>query len=94
MAADYKENEVSELDKPIFRGHSRRELERAFDLVKPNGHWKNPIDAKLPRGTTIETLTLVEDSIDFYCGGNVRVWVSPDGSHVVKAPGYYNQIGA
>lgn len=69
----------------------RARLSEVFDLVKPEGNWKMPIHARVPK--TAATEREVSDAVIFYCGG--VPFVVEDGEHwVVTGAGYYEWVGA
>lgn len=75
----------------VFAGFTKNELMDAFDLVKPQGNWKEPIDAIIPE----EKQEIVDSAIGFFTGGGADYCrVTQLGQLRVTAPGYFIMIGA
>ncbi len=74
------------------RAVTRRELSKAFDLVKDSDHWKNPINCVI-KDPGQETLNLIEQSVAFFAGCETQITKS--GKFVaISAAGYFNTLGA
>lgn len=65
-------------------------LHAAFDLVKPSGNWKGPINAVAPANLT-ETIV---EAVAFMGGGEAKVKPVSPGLVRIIAPGYYKASGA
>jgi len=75
----------------VFAGFTKNELMDAFDLVRPKGHWKDPIDAIIPE----DKQEVVDSAISFFTGGGADYCkVTQLGQIRVTAPGYFIMIGA
>jgi hypothetical protein len=70
---------------PTFRGYSHAVLESHFNLIRPELHWKAPIEAQVPPGTD---LNCVEAAIIYFTGSSGE-FVKKGGATVVVAPGYW-----
>lgn len=67
-------------------GFSPAELDEAFDVVKDAAHWKNPIDAIVPRSM----VAVLERAIPYYTGTSAEFFDTEDAEKVqVKADGYF-----
>lgn len=77
-------------DKIVFQGHTHGELTEAFDLVKPTGNWKMPIDATVKDDVDLQ---LLEDAVIYFTGGPIETQRTPKGIRVTSE-GYYHHIGA
>ena len=71
-------------------GYTQQELDAGFELVRPEDHWKAPIDAVIPA----EARDLVERAVPWYSGGHATFRAMPDGRLRVTAPGYWASIGS
>lgn len=76
----------------VFAGYTREQLEAAYALVKPAGHWKNPIDATIEADGDVRAA--VHAAVAFFTGSDTMVEPQPDGRVRFTAPGYYATIGA
>lgn len=74
------------------QGWTHKQLHDAFKFVQPPGNWKYPINKTLYQPTDEEVEMIVE-SIRYIAGGGAIVGRS-DNITLIKAPGYYNTIGA
>lgn len=78
---------------PIY---SREQLAEAFALVQPKKDWKNSISAVIDVGLPGHDVSLVLAAVDYFCGGGGVA--TQEGRSLTKmrirAPGYYNRIGA
>jgi hypothetical protein len=61
-----------------------------FDKIKPQGRWKNPIDAWI----SAEDLDECSEAAVWFTGSDLEVVERKDGKVRVVAPGYYATIGA
>lgn len=67
-------------------GFSPAELDEAFDVVKDAAHWKNPIDAIVPRSM----VAVLQHAIPYYTGTLAEFFDTEDAEKVqVKADGYF-----
>lgn len=80
-------------DSIVIPGRTRGQLKDAFDLVKDRTNWKLPIRARLPAGTDADQLTLIEDAVVFFTGGDITIERDADGV-TVMSEGYYVNIGS
>lgn len=85
MNADY--------DVKCYSGTTRRQSELAagFNLVAPEGNWKNPICTILPTSGTDRGL--IHDAIVHFTG-SIATFEEGPVVVVVTAPGYYAAVGA
>ncbi len=70
-----------------------------FELVKPEGNWKNPISARVPLAKLKEmggTRKDIEDAVIFFAGCLPEIFPDPKDPAflVVEAPGYYMSVGS
>lgn len=78
-------------EKSIGMLYPQAQLEAAFDLVKPAGHWKDRIDATVPHDAVraIGGQVVVEAAIAHFTGTTVDL-VESDGPELrFVAPGYW-----
>lgn len=79
-------------------GMSDDRLAEVFDLVKPDGHWKLPIAARVPVADA--TAEEISTAIDWYAGGGATVEpirstdTGEQTAWWVEAPGYFEMVGA
>ena len=75
--------------------YTREQLEAAFDRVKPEGHWKNPIRRTFDGKLSDEEKAVIRAAIIFYTGSVPKFTEYPkqDLTKVV-ADGYFLAIGA
>jgi hypothetical protein len=73
--------------------YSQQELEDAFKLIRPKGHWKDPIRCVLKKPTE-ETLDRVSRACSHFTGSLAEFETLPNGDVRVTAAGYYLTIGA
>ena len=89
---------IQEWSDNLRNGMSDERLSDVFDLVKPEGNWKLPIEARVPAGAAGSRE--IATAIDYFAGGGatIEAVMNPDTGQVhswlVTAPGYYSQIGA
>jgi hypothetical protein len=69
-------------------------LDAAFAKVRPADHWKNPIRATLPKGTTPEQLDEIREAVIHFTGSVPEFEPLADGRVRVEAAGYFATIGA
>lgn len=62
-----------------------------FDMVKPVGNWKAPINVEVPKGKA--SAEEIRDAVAFYCGGYPVVEDKGE-TLLVTGEGYYGWIGA
>lgn len=79
--------------------YKRKELSDAFDLVRDETNWKNPIKKIVqfeqePGKTLGDFATLVRDSIIFFTGSTPKVSGMGNYRLLFQADGYYLAIGA
>jgi hypothetical protein len=72
---------------------TQEELEEAFNLVKNNKHWKNPIN-KTIKDPGREMQGLIVEAVAHYTGSFPEISTLPGGKINVRAAGYYSTIGA
>jgi hypothetical protein len=72
-----------------FRGYDHSVLEQHFNLVRPELHWKAPIEAVVPPGTDLNCL----ESAIIYFTGSSGEFIKKGDSTVVIAPGYWSTQG-
>ena len=77
-------------DKVVFEGHTHGQLVEAFDLVKPVGNWKMPIDATVKDDVDLQ---LLEDAVIYFTGGPIETQRTSKGIRVTSEV-YYHHIGA
>lgn len=77
-------------DKVVYGGWTRGQLSEAFDLVKPAGNWKMPIDAIVKDDVDLQ---LLNDAVAFFTGGLISTDRTSKGVRV-RSEGYYHHIGA
>lgn len=92
---DYRRGEwtignVDHDDRPVFQGYTRNQMKPAFDMVKNAEHWKNPIDAIVPKDTDT---SLICAAIGFFAGSVAEVEEVSEG-YRITANGYFVDIGA
>lgn len=75
------------------KGFTHGQLHDTFMWLQEGKNWKLPIDKVIDHPTTDEC-DLIAESINYNAGGGCKFWPMPDGKVRVKAPGYYNIIGA
>jgi hypothetical protein len=75
--------------RPVTRG----QLSKAFDLVKNDEHWKNPIDKTLLM-MTCEEEAMIYEAVLFFAGCRPTFKFNEDGSVRVRAQGYYLSVGS
>lgn len=83
--------------KPVDGEFTREQLDRAFKLVRPERHWKDPIRRIIPAEAAMEhgvTYRAIRYAIQFYTGSVAEVTPLPDGRAHVQAIGYYAAVGA
>lgn len=67
-------------------GFTKEQLSEAFDVVKDQDRWKNPIDAIVPR----TMIAVLEKAIPWFTGTPADFEETQDPDKVrVTAPGYY-----
>jgi hypothetical protein len=74
----------------MYGGYTLSQLKAAWDLVRPAGDWKGPIDAIVPHGTD---LAAVIEACSFYAGTPADVQPA-DGGWRVTGAGYSACIGS
>lgn len=79
--------------KPVCGGFTRAELFEAFEMIKPDGNWKNPIE-KFIGPVSAHQIQAIHRAIEFYCGGGAKFQHLGPHKIRVTAPGYYALIGA
>lgn len=87
------ENMLEEMNKQVVssRGYTRGQLSDAFDTVKDQTNWKNPIKSTIPE----RDFEIVHEAVAFFTGSTLSVrYRRPDETLDVYASGYYNEIGA
>lgn len=67
-------------------------LREVWDLVKPEGNWKDPIDAIVP--PNLATAVEINRAVLFFAGGEPNIRSGQGGCYVVTGAGYYSWIGA
>jgi hypothetical protein len=90
---------MSDLDKWLEEGRrlddgtsmSDERLGEVFDLVKPEEHWKYPIDARVPKQAARRDE--ITRAVVWFAGGTPTVTDEGDQWHV-EGEGYYVWIGA
>lgn len=88
-----KEVRESQIVSP--KGYTRKQFEEAFNRVCNKENWKMPIEAKLPKETTTEELSMISEAVIFYTGSVPKFRNVPETKEiVVEAAGYYATIGA
>lgn len=95
------ENEIMSDDTPnglsadriVYAGHTRGEIEAAFDLVRDPSNWKMAINKILPGETSEEQIRLIDAAVAFYTGGTIETVRTAEGIRVTSE-GYYVNIGA
>jgi len=70
---------------PTFRGYAHEVLESHFNMVRPELHWKAPIEAEVPAGTD---LNCIESAIIYFTGSSGE-FIRQNGKTIVVAPGYW-----
>lgn len=73
--------------------YTRMALSEAFDWVKDQTNWKNPIDCTLRGVTTAVDRQLIAAAITFYAGCTATFTGTKQGLRV-QAVGYYRAVGA
>ena len=84
----------AEVEDVLTQGYGVARLELVFDAIKPVGNWKLPIETTVAGSVTLITRDEIRAAIDFYVGGGATFEDLEDGGYVVRAPGYYEQIGS
>ncbi len=77
-------------DEQVYLGYTHAELDAAFKKVEDKTNWKNPIDAVIPTSEYPVTAA----AVTFFAGSNLDALPAGDGMYQVKAPGYYEDVGA
>ncbi len=77
-------------DKIVFQGWTHGQLTEAFDLVKPAGNWKMPIDACVKDDVDLQ---LLDDAVVYFTGGIISTQRTSKGIRV-RSDGYYANIGS
>lgn len=72
--------------------YTQEQLEAAFNKVKPDSHWKNPISKVIPMPTE-EELDCIREAVIHFTGSIITTQNRGDHMHIY-APGYYRTIGA
>ena len=72
---------------------TQAELEAAFELVRPPGHWKDPIDKTL-KGITGKKQAMIHSAIVHFTGSVPTFEALPGKRLRVRADGYYAAVGA
>jgi hypothetical protein len=68
------------------------EMQKLFELVQNEEHWKNPIDAWVPKETDMDALN---EAVIYYTGSSILVGETNDlGMTHITADGYFLTIGA
>lgn len=65
------------------------ELHAAFDLIKDNEHYKNPVHATIPR----EDFAITSVACSFFTGSALDIAETTDTHYVVEAEGYFAAMG-
>lgn len=86
--------DLREWAESIMGGYTEDQLSIAFDAVKDDRNWKNPIKMRVAANVRLITRDQIARAIDFYAGGGATFTDYEDGSYLVEAPGYYEVIGA
>ena len=74
----------------VFGGWTQGQLSEAFDLVKPTGNWKMPIDATVRDDVDLQ---LLNDAVAYFTGGVIATDRTSKGVRV-RSEGYYHHIGS
>lgn len=91
MSQDYEEI-LKEMDNQFVspQGWTRGELSEAFDKVKNQENWKEPINARIPR----VDYPMVGQAIIFFTGSVPKFVFHADYTVSVTADGYYQAVGS
>lgn len=82
---------LAETPAPVMvRGYTTDQLRAAWDLVRPSGDWKGPIDAIVAEDAD---LSAIAAACLFYAGTEAVI-VRTKGGHRVTGTGYYVNIGS
>lgn len=75
---------------------TRAQALRAFKLVEPESHWKNPIEAVRSTREVGDAggIAVIAAAVTFYTGSRCATFVRPDGTVLFRAAGYYAAVGA
>ena len=70
---------------PTFRGYTHAVLESQFNLIRPELHWKAPIEAEVPPNADFNC---IEAAIIYFTGSSGE-FIKDGGKTLVIAPGYW-----
>lgn len=85
-APSMNEEQIMDFLEAARGGYTGEELNAAFDMVKDAGHWKNPIDAVIPR----DQQDVVDKAIAWFTGTEASFYGHDDPEKlIVRAPGYF-----
>lgn len=74
----------------MYGGYTTDQLKAAWELVKPAGNWKGPIDAIVPGDADTGA---IDAACSFYAGSPVDI-VKTERGYRVTGAGYYACIGS
>lgn len=85
--------DILDKDAVVYMGYTRGQLAAAFDRVKDDTHWKNPIN-KVVEVLDEAEMALIDAAVVFYAGCGVTFTGTPEANvYRVRAPGYFMTIG-
>lgn len=87
----------TDVDVVVHDGYTRRQLGDAFNMVRPERHWKDAIDATI--SVDRATLRAISSAIVFYTGSVASIHLvsgDPEGAARwrIRAAGYFATCGA
>jgi hypothetical protein len=77
----------------LMGGYTQEQLEASFKIVRNAEHWKLPIDCFLPSDTPQAALNQLDFAITYFTGSIASFQRTRKGIRV-RAPGYYEAVGA
>jgi hypothetical protein len=74
----------------MYGGYTTDQLKAAWEMVRPPGNWKGPIDSTVPADADLDAIAA---ACAFFAGSPVDI-VKTERGHRVTGPGYYVCIGS
>ncbi len=98
MSADTRARLIAGGDDPdqkVKGDFTLLELHEAFDLVKNQDNWKDPINATIKGRLSERTIGAIGAATIFFAGSPAETWYDERRKATrIKADGYYVRIGA
>jgi len=92
-----QEDELADLDdvKDVYRGYTRKELTKAFNVVCNQSNWKEGNKVKLTKTFIEKNRDVIEAAVIFFTGGDCQFYYTGNKrkTYWCEFEGYYFHVG-